>query len=280
MGSNSTSEHARDMVVVATPMFWGIGNHFRRLQSSVRNLYASRPLIWDLQILTHLKLVIFQVFWVLFIAMRSLKIVSLHFSFTSFANDSFSMLFTSSRLIFILKEARSLSTSSHQSFFNGDSTWANKIFFISSLASWDTLYFRNMICLHWIMYSNGIMECSTSMPYFSEFRIPMKLEALKSTNCTHLKFLNTCFWWTPFIINPPWFRVREPTLVSPLIQYFRSHCLYVYQKSFQTFRNNKSFYEILVFFRKNVSEYKIGVTLGCLSFCLGRGSLDFRKDDK
>ena len=146
--------------------------------------------------------------------MRSLKIVSLHFSFTSFANDSFSMLFTSSRLIFILKEARSLSTSSHQSFFNGDSTWANKIFFISSLASWDTLYFRNTICLHWIMYSNGIMDCSTSMLYFSEFRI--------------YNFGTTVFWWTPFIINPPWFRVREPTLVSPLIQYFRSHCLYVF----------------------------------------------------
>ena len=27
LGSNSASEHARDMVVVATPMFWGIGNH-------------------------------------------------------------------------------------------------------------------------------------------------------------------------------------------------------------------------------------------------------------
>ena len=27
LGSNSDSEHARDMVLVAKPMFWGMGNH-------------------------------------------------------------------------------------------------------------------------------------------------------------------------------------------------------------------------------------------------------------
>ena len=27
LGSNSASEHARDMVLVAKPMFWGMGNH-------------------------------------------------------------------------------------------------------------------------------------------------------------------------------------------------------------------------------------------------------------
>ena len=27
MGSNSASEQARDMVLVGTPMFWGMGNH-------------------------------------------------------------------------------------------------------------------------------------------------------------------------------------------------------------------------------------------------------------
>ena len=27
MGSNSASEHARDMVLLEKPMFWGMGNH-------------------------------------------------------------------------------------------------------------------------------------------------------------------------------------------------------------------------------------------------------------
>ena len=78
----------------------------------------------------------------------------------------------------------------------------------------------------------GMDSSRMLMLSFSEFRILMKLEALKSTNCTHSKaiynFGTTVFWLTPFIINLSWFRVREPTLVSPLIQYFRSHCLYVF----------------------------------------------------
>ena len=57
---------------------------------------------------------------------------------------------------------------------------------------------------------------------FSEFRILMKLEALKSTNCTHSKaicnFGTTVFWG-----------------VSPLIQYFRRHCLSPKQGHPQTF---------------------------------------------
>ena len=32
LGSNSVSEHARDMVLVSKPMFWGIRNHLRLLE--------------------------------------------------------------------------------------------------------------------------------------------------------------------------------------------------------------------------------------------------------
>ena len=34
LGSNSASEHARDMVLVSTPMFWGIGNHLGSFSAS------------------------------------------------------------------------------------------------------------------------------------------------------------------------------------------------------------------------------------------------------
>ena len=27
MGSNSASEHARDLILLSNPMFWGMGNH-------------------------------------------------------------------------------------------------------------------------------------------------------------------------------------------------------------------------------------------------------------
>ena len=32
LGSNSVSKHARDMVLVSKPMFWGIGNRVRLLK--------------------------------------------------------------------------------------------------------------------------------------------------------------------------------------------------------------------------------------------------------
>ena len=43
LGSNSASEHARDMVLVAKPMFWGMGNHLGPLSEA-----SDRPEVQEL----------------------------------------------------------------------------------------------------------------------------------------------------------------------------------------------------------------------------------------
>ena len=45
LGSNSVSEHARVMVLVSKPMFWGIGNHLRLLKMVPNDSLCPKTLV-------------------------------------------------------------------------------------------------------------------------------------------------------------------------------------------------------------------------------------------